>query len=193
MGFLDSIFTPAGTNARNDQVNQERQSAGYSAGLIPGESAWQQQMQGFRSSQWPTAANAISDLGKWTTQAGRDQQSNAYTQWAQAAAKSKGAQGYTGFAGNPSLQQGYALDQMNQANQQSAQYQGQINSPEAEQSALSSYMNALNNYGSPNYSGLSQLTGNVYGQPAVPVGQGVGGWFGSLAAQYYGGGANGGK
>jgi hypothetical protein len=183
MGWLDSLFTPPGTNRRNSQLDQQHTASGYSSNLLPGEFNYQQQLQGFRSSQLPTAENAVNSLGQWTTQQGRDQESNAYTNWAQAAARSRAAQGYSGFAGNQSLQQGYGLDQMNQANSQSAQYQGQINSPEAQQAALQAYMGGLNAL-SPNYNGLSQLTGNVYGQPTVPVGQGIGDFLGNLAGQY---------
>lgn len=191
MGFLDSIFTAPGTNARQAQQQNASKVADYSQNLLPAEQAHDQQAQDFQQKQWGTTTGAVKQLGDWTTQAGRNQWSDFYTGRQQAGAQSAAANAPSMFAGNQQLGNSYALDQMNQANERSAQYQGEINSPGAQSNALGAYMRGMGEV-APDYSGLSRLSSNVYGQPQVQVGQGIGSILGNLAASYIGGGRGGG-
>jgi hypothetical protein len=170
---ISSAFTPAGTNARESQVNQQHQAGGLLLGGMQGLAPYLQNQQNYFNSQLPGMQNAVSQLGNLTTQGGRDQQSNYMLHNLQGQAQNATAQGLAQFAGNPALQQGYALSNMNSANQQAGQYAQQLNSPQGMQQALQAYLGGMGSLGAaqPNYGGLAQLASGINGQSPVQVGQ----------------------
>ena len=180
---ISSIFTPPGTNQRNAQVNQQ---SGYSGSvynnLWPGLSSQLQNQQNFYDAQLPNLQQGVQNAYFNTTQGGRNAMANnAYGQY-QAMGNQQAAQANSKFAGNPSLAQGYGLAAMNNANTNASEFAGQLNSPQGQQAAWGNYNNALQNAstGGVNYSGLGAMNSAIYGQPQVPVGQGLGGVIGSL-------------
>jgi hypothetical protein len=184
---MSNIFTPPGTSQRNSQVDRQSGASTQLSGLLPGETAYQQQLQNFRSSQLPNLEQGVQNAYYNTTQGGRNAQVAAYGAQQQAHANSAAGQANAEFAGNPTLAQGYQLDQQNQANQATNNYAGYVNSPQEQNSAWGQYLNA-NQAASPNYSGATQLASGVYGQPQVPVGQGLGGFLGEALGSWAGAG-----
>jgi len=91
------------------------------------------------------------------------------------------------FAGNPALATGAKLGAANQANQNTADYAAQVNSPAGEGAAWNNYMGSASEL-NPNYSGADALASGVYGPPTVPVGQGLGGFLGQALGTWSGAG-----
>ncbi len=181
MSWLSSVLTPPGENAAEGVEQNKQTAANYSqSDLAPWNSYLQGQI-GFQQKQQSQAQNAVNQLGTFTTQGGRDQMVNAYNNWAQGTAANQATQSNAKFAGNPALGQAYGLDAMNRANQQTSQYAQKINSPEGEAQAYQSYLQGLQSQ-SPDFTGLSQLTGNVMGQPSPQVGQGLMSYLPTIAS-----------
>jgi len=194
MGFfltdaVESALTPQGTNARRGQEQQQKEVGNWAYDLAQNEHDYLGRGQRYRSDNWGTTAGALDTLGKWTTQGGRDDWTHWYTGQQQAAARDAGTNAGTMFAGNPELAQSYALDQMNQANTRSANYQAEINSPVAMQKALMSYLQSMGLV--TDGTQFNNYAGTVFRRPAVAVGQGLGGMIGQLAANYFTGGTAG--
>jgi hypothetical protein len=190
MGFFltdmaQSAFTPPGTNARRQQEKDQGKFAHYAQDLAPGEYDYLKGAQQYRAQHWGDTTAALDTLAKGTTQKGRDEQSSWFQNTQTAGARDMAGHAGAMFGGNPDLAQGFGLDQMNQANSRSAQYQGYLNSPEAESQAMNAWLQGVN--GVTNYNGLSQLGGLVYGQPQVNVGAGLGDFLGSAASGYFSG------
>jgi hypothetical protein len=166
--FITSIFTPQGYNASVQQNQNDQNVGNYSGELAQGEYNYQNELQGIRQQELPNMLNAVNQLWNFTTQSGRNALQQQAGQINQANAAGVAANAPSMFAGNPSLGAAYGLSAQNEANQATAQYGQSLNSAQAEgqadQTALQAEQ-ALN----PNYSGMSQLSSNVYGEPKVPV------------------------
>ena len=182
---MNSAFTPAGTSQAEGQQNRNSGAAGYAYNLLPGQSQYEKMQQGYQMQDAPQTQNAWNQLAGFTTQGGRNQLVNSYGQQQQGMAQGNAANADSMFAGNHGLAQGYQLDQMNQANTNTANYQNEINSPQYLQQA---YQALAGTQPTANYQGLNSLLQGVYGQPNVPVGQGLGGFLGSAASSWAGSG-----
>jgi hypothetical protein len=147
--------------------------------LWPGLSSYLGQTQSFQNSQLPNLEQGVQNAYYDTTQGGRNAETQAYGQQAQAGARQQASQAMGQFAGNPALAKGVGLAAMNSANMGTNNYAAQVNSPQGEQGAWANYAGLLGQ-ASPNYSGLSAMNSAIYGQPTVPVGQGIGGSIGAL-------------
>jgi hypothetical protein len=186
---ISSAFTAPGTAAATNQANEEENAAGYAAGLIPGAAKTLGQEQGWFNQQLPTLEAGVNTLGYDTTQAGRNNESNLINQQLQSQARSNAGAMPAQFAGNPSLAQAFTLGGYGAANQNAASATAQLNSPAGIGSAVGTYENAANALPSgPNYSSMSPLYSDVYGQMKQPVGEGLGQILGSLAGPLLSGG-----
>ncbi len=184
---MSSIFTAPGTNAANAQQQEQHQAAQQSSGLLNSYTPYVQNQINFQKQQQPVAQAAINGLGNFTTQGGRNQEVSWYGQNARGNAQTAASQTPGQFAGNSALSNAYQMNAYNQANQATNQYSQQVNSPQGQQQAYQSYLGGLQSQ-SPDFNGMASLTGNVYGQPQVQVGQGLLGYLSSVAgdaAQVY--------
>ena len=177
---MSSIFTPPGTNAAQGQENTDQSAQNTSLGMLNAYAPLFNSQTALQSSQLPTAQNAITGLGQFTNQSGRNQMSSSFLQNARGQAQTAAAETPGQFAGNPALAQAYGLRAYNGANQSANQYAQQINSPQGEASAYNSYLGGLQSQ-APNAQTASELTQGVYGSPKVQVGQGLWGTLASLA------------
>lgn len=184
---MSNIFTPPGTSARNNEINRQSGAENQLAGLLPGAVGYETQLQNFQSSQLPNMEQGVQNDYYNTTQGGRNAQTQAYGQQQNAAANSAAGAAQSRFAGNPSLAQGAGLDASNQANTNTGNYSAGLNSAAGENNAWMNYMNASSAL-SPNYQGVDALTSTINGQPATPVGQGLGSFLGSALGSWAGGG-----
>lgn len=177
---IGSFLTPPGTNQRQGQVNQQTGYAGsvYN-NLWPGLSSQLSKQQSFLNSQLGNQQQGVQNAYFNTTQGGRNAETNAFGQQQHAMANEQAGQAATKFAGNPSLAKGFDLAAQNTANTNTGEYAGQVNSPGGQSQAWNAYSSALNQ-ASPNYSELGPIGNTIYGQPAVPVGQGIGATLGAL-------------
>lgn len=177
---ISSLFTPSGTNQRERQVDQQ---SGYATdaynSLWPGVKNYLQTAQSFQNSQYPNVEQGAQNAYYNTTQGGRNAQTNAYGDQQRAMANEQASQAGSRFAGNPSLAQGYGLAASNTANQNTGNYSAGLNSPQGEMGAWANYANSLQS-AAPNYSNLGAFNSTIYGQPQVPVDQGLGSILGSL-------------
>lgn len=186
---MSSIFTAPGTNARDAQEQEQHSAAGVSSNTLNQYAPYVGNQIDYMKGQQPQAQNAVNQLGQFTTQGGRNNLVASFGANARGNAQTAGAQMPGEFAGNPALSQAHQLGAYNDANQATNQYAQRINSPEGEASAYGTYLQGLQSQ-SPDFQGISSLTGNVYGQPPVQVGQGLFGYLGNIAgsaAQAYAG------
>jgi hypothetical protein len=127
VSFIQSLFTPSGTNASQNETNRQSSAENTLSGLLPGEVGYQQQLQSYRQSQLPMQEQAVQNAAYNTTQGGRNAQTQAYGQQQQAMANEASGNAGSKFAGNPALAQGYSLDAANQANANTGNYAAGLN------------------------------------------------------------------
>ncbi|HWD38907.1 MAG TPA: hypothetical protein VG944_08675 [Fimbriimonas sp.] len=189
MGLFDaitSLFTPPGTNDALDQWHQQQQVMQLLLPLLQQSAGYQQSLMNFQNQQLPTAENAVTGLGQYTTQQGRNQLENSYGQYARGQAQTQAGQAGQMFANNPALAKAFGLAAMNRANGATTQYANQINSPQGQMQAYQTYMQGLQGL-QPNSGNVLGYAQGVYGAPHAPVGQGFGGTLGSIIGMIPGG------
>ncbi len=187
---MSNIFAAPGQSARNAQEDQQHAASGQSTNLLNAYAPYVQNQIAFQKQQQLQAQGAVQGLGAFTTQAGRNGMVNAYAQNARGQAQTAAAQTPGQFAGNSALSQAYQLSAYNGANRSTSEYSQQINSPQGMASAYQTYLGGLQSQ-SPDFQGIGSLTGNIYNQPQVQVGQGLMGYLsgiaGNVASAYSGG------
>jgi len=183
---MSNAFTPPGTSSRNSQIKQGEAAATQAGNLIPGAAGYDAAQQADATANLPGQEQGVQNALYNTTQGGRNAETASYGQGQTASAENAEASAGSKFAGNSQLAAGYGLSAANQGNENTANYAAAINSPGAENSAWSTYNNAANAV-KPNYGNVSQLASTVYGQPAQPVGQGLGSFLGQAVGSFVGG------
>lgn len=190
MGFIQSALTPAGTNARQSQVDQQKnatqgaqnaltylnplmgQQAGFASSLEPGREADVKRMLYLSSPGNTQAREAIY---------ARTAASNAGLASKEAGA-SESAQGLS-----PSYQAGNDVAEANNAASASNAYDQQLESPEYQlQQANSLAGQYQTDMGIPSQSAYNSAVNTIYGRPQVPVAPGIGSVIGGIAGKVAG-------
>lgn len=182
--FIQSAFTPAGTNARRDQTDRQADIAS-----IGGQLATQGGNRAIKANQFAAGFDskletAIRQMAQGLN--GSNARENAIRQGNALQARAMSQSIPLQLQQNPELARAYRMQMQNQAQGQSNQAYLDSLSPERRQQALMALIQILNQYQQQAGTGLSQGAGLVYGQPTVQVQGGLmdmlapalGQWFG---------------
>jgi hypothetical protein len=174
---ISSFLTPPGTNARQGWENGQQQAGNYLKNNFAGASDTAHMLNAWNQSQIPHEQQNANMIGQFTTQGGRNAQTDAYGNYARGVANSEMGQNNERFAGNPSLAQGANLGALNSANQGTFNYGGYINSTPGMEQANNAYHQAVGQVGynpglNAAYGNLDSLIGRYQGVQAPAVGKG---------------------
>jgi hypothetical protein len=188
---MSSVFTPPGTNAASSEQARQWNAAADSGQLLNDLFPSLQEEANYAGSLEPQREEDINRAMMLASPGNAQARTSIYNaqveananQAAQQAALQDQAQGLSpGYqAGANSAIQNAAAAAENQYAQQQLSPQQALANAQTELGAVS------NGMAMPELPALSGLTGLVYGQPKVQVGQGLGGFLGGLAGDYLGG------
>jgi hypothetical protein len=176
MGFfitdaIQSAFTPRGTNARQDQENQQKGIADIASGMANSTGANLSDTLSYLKTKNPTIRQGLDSLGRSTTRAGlRD---NAIRAGRTARGVANGRSVPLQYQSNPYLTSAYRADMMNKATDLENQGIFESTSPEAQSKALMELLQALSGYQTMASQPFQQAAGMVYGAPQVQVEPGL--------------------
>ncbi len=195
MGFFDSIgsfaksiLTPGGTAARQGQENTQSGVAQGAAGLYNSLVPTAQNQINYGAMLEPQRQHLISQMfqfadpsryagmagaiGRQATQAGLQQARTAGNQ----------------YGPNSGLAAGLTAQAVNNGTHAQNAYLAHLYDPQTQQALLEHLLGTVTQGQNPTaLQNLGGLAGQVYGQPQIQVGQGLGSILGSVAGAYLGG------
>jgi hypothetical protein len=192
VSVLSSILQPGGTAGRNDQLQQQKSAASYASQLLgmlfPNLSQDYQYAGNLEPQRQSDIGNMLMQMSPGNINAQEDAyKRNAFSN-AQMASNQASAEAQ-GEGLSPAYSAGNTTAINNAAANASNQYNAQLESPE-QQLARGAARLSLYQQGqtSPFAQPFQQQVSNVYGQPQVPVSQGLGGAIGGILGNFLGGG-----
>lgn len=177
MGFfltdaIKSALTPAGTNARNRQVQNQAGVANYGNQLVNIGGQQALDASKFNAGFDPQLQNAIRSLAQsQLTGSGIMGQANNANAALRAGAMSQSIP--LAIQNNPQLAEAYRMQLLNKAQDQGNQNLLQAMDPQRRQQALMALMQILSQYQQGRTQLLNTGAGLVYGQPTVQVQPGI--------------------
>lgn len=178
------MMTPPGTNARQSQVDQGNRTSGFSFELLNSLMPLLREEMRLKGETIPTRESIIKSLQALRSQQNIDMNAGKTRAAVTSNANKAGRAATAATGGNSGAATAAKVAAINQGT--TAANQGIANAYDPMQQAKldSMVLDGITQASQVDYGGLSALTGNIYGAPQQPVGQGLGEVLGMVAGQY---------